>query len=87
MTGRLLHSGAAAEVEVATGHRARTASRGGLFEHQHPGACGRGADRRGAAGDAEADHHDVDLVGPTRHVGGVDGLRDLSIHCCCSCFT
>ena len=77
VAGGLLHRGAAAEVEVPAGHRRGAAGRGRAFEHQHPRPGRRGADRRASAGDAEADDHDVDLVGPVRHVGGVDGFRDL----------
>ena len=88
MAGRLLHRGAAAEVEVPARHRGGSAGGGRPLQHQHPGARRRSADRRASAGDAEADDHDVDVVGPTRHVGGatVAGISVAHVRSC-SCFT
>ena len=64
VAGGLLHRGAAAEIEVAARHRACAARGGRALQHQHPRACRGGTDGRAAACDAEADHQDVDLVGP-----------------------
>ena len=64
MAGGLLHRGAAAEIEVATRHRARAARRSRLLQHQDVRPRRRGADRRAATCDSEADDQDVDLVGP-----------------------
>ena len=59
VAGRDLHRRAATEVEVPARHRRRTAVHGGLLQQQHararPGRLQGGA----AAGDAEADDHDV----------------------------
>ena len=43
--GGLLHGGAAAEVEVAAGHRGGPARHPGAFAHQHPCTAGRGGFR------------------------------------------
>ena len=35
----------------------------------------------------EADHQDIDLVGPRLNIGRVDGVRNVERAHCCSCFT
>ena len=87
MAGGLLYRGAAAEIEVAAGHRAGAAGRGRLLQHEDVRSRRRGADRRAAARDAEADHQDIDLVGPRLDIGRVDGVRNVETAHCCSCFT
>ncbi len=58
----VLHDSAAAEVEVAARHGARAARDRRPLQDQHRCARGRRLDRGAAAGDAEADHEDVDLI-------------------------
>ena len=72
-----LHGGAAAEIEVAAGHRRGAAGVGALLQDQNLRACCGGADGRAAAGDAETEHDDVGLVGPVVDVGDGDRLGDL----------
>ena len=80
MAGRLLHRGAAAEVEMPAGHRCGSAGRRRSLQHQHPGSRRRSADRRAPAGDAEADHHHIDIVGPFLDVAGAHGRWDIGRH-------
>ncbi|EUA27586.1 succinate dehydrogenase domain protein [Mycobacterium intracellulare] len=80
LAGRLLHRGPAAEVKVPSGKGSGAAGRGRAFEHEHPRPFGRRTDRGAAAGDAEADHQHVDLVGPRRHVVGADCWRYFGAH-------
>jgi hypothetical protein len=86
VAGGFLHRRPATQIEVASRHRACAACRGSALQHQHACARGGGADGRAAACDTEADHHDIDVVGPRRHLGNVDGFRDLTAHRC-SCVT
>ena len=80
--GGLLDRRSAAEVEVTAGHRRGSAGCRRAFEHQHFAPCRGRADRRAPAGDAEAEHHDVDVIGPGRDLAGVDGGGDLGAHTC-----
>ena len=64
--GRLLHGGAAAEVEVAAGHARRAAVHGGPLQQQHPRPGPRRLEGGAAAGDAEADDHHVVRLGVRR---------------------
>ena len=72
VAGGFLHRGATTEIEVPAGKCGRSTGDGGAFQNQHPGT-GRGrGHRRTAAPDPEADHHDIDLIGPLGHRFGVD---------------
>ena len=67
MPGGLLHRRAATEIEVTAGQRRRAAGHRGPFQHQDPGARGRGGHGCATAPDAEADHDDVNLIGILGH--------------------
>ena len=82
MPGRLLDGGAATKVEVPAGKRGRATGRSRALEHQYPCAGGSRADRRAAAPDAEADHHDVDIIRPRRHVVSGESCWYLGAHRC-----
>jgi hypothetical protein len=62
MPGGALHDGAAAQVEVAARHGACAACGRGPLEDEHRRAFRCRLDRGAAAGNAEADHEDVDLI-------------------------
>ena len=76
VAGRLLHRRTAAEVEVPAGHARRPAVHRGPLQQQHPRAGPGGLECGAAAGDAEADDHDVPRLG----LGGeVVGGKDFGI--------
>ena len=75
--GGPLNGGAATEVEVPAGHRGGAARGTGTFQDEHPSPAGRCGDGRASAGDPESDHHDVDVVGPIGHRGGIDRFGNV----------
>ena len=85
MPGRLLDRGAAAEVKVAAGKGSGAAGRGRALQHQYPCSGGGRGDRGATAADAEADHHDVHIVRPGRHIVGAQSCWNISAHWRCSC--
>jgi hypothetical protein len=62
VTGSTLHDSAAAKVEVAACHRTRAACGRGSLQDLHRRARRRRLDCGAAAGNAEAEHEDVELV-------------------------
>ncbi len=77
VSGGLLHRRTAAEVEVAAGHARGAAVDRSPLEQQHPGPGAGGLQGCAAAGDAEADHHDVEGLGVLRDHGGGEDLGQL----------
>src|ERR1700756_5501732 len=80
MPGGLLDRGPAAEVKMPSGERGGATGGSSTLQHQAPRAGGGRAHGCAAASDTEADHHDVDVVRPRRHVVNAESCWYFSTH-------